>query len=94
MEIYLREETNIYGDDESKKMILQASISCIKRNTSEIELDSDFTAEDYCLQVVVYIEKILKTQRVPIIVGGCFIWIDVQQSVLNRRVDMRVDQVG
>ena len=60
-------------------------------------------------------EKILKTQRVPIIVGGsnsyieklvedpvfmfkykydsCFIWIDVEQSVLNRRVDMRVDQM-
>ena len=33
MEIYLREETNIYGDDESKKMILQASISSIKCNT-------------------------------------------------------------
>uniref|UniRef100_A0A3Q7ITV6 Isopentenyltransferase n=1 Tax=Solanum lycopersicum TaxID=4081 RepID=A0A3Q7ITV6_SOLLC len=75
----------------------------------------DFTAENFCLQAVVYIEKILKTQRVPIIAGGsnsyieklvedplfmfkhmydsCFIWIDVEQSVLNRRVDMRVDQV-
>uniref|UniRef100_M1DBG6 Isopentenyl transferase IPT4 n=1 Tax=Solanum tuberosum TaxID=4113 RepID=M1DBG6_SOLTU len=30
---YLREEKNIDGDDESKKMILQASISSIKRNT-------------------------------------------------------------
>ena len=30
---YLREETNIDGDDESKKMILQALISSIKRNT-------------------------------------------------------------
>ncbi|XP_069146889.1 adenylate isopentenyltransferase 5, chloroplastic-like [Solanum lycopersicum] len=81
----------------------------------EIEPDSDFTAEDFCLQAVVYIEKIQKTQRVPIIVGGsnsyieklvedpvfmfkykydsCFIWIDVEQSVLNRRVDMRVDQM-
>ena len=29
---YLREETNIDGDDKSKKMILQASISSIKRN--------------------------------------------------------------
>ncbi|XP_069146908.1 adenylate isopentenyltransferase 5, chloroplastic-like [Solanum lycopersicum] len=60
-------------------------------------------------------EKILKTQRVPIIVGGsnsyieklvedpvsmfkykydsCFIWIDVEQSVLNRRVDMRDGQM-
>nr|XP_025883815.1 adenylate isopentenyltransferase 7, mitochondrial-like [Solanum lycopersicum] len=33
MDRYLREETNIYGDDESKQMILQASISSIKRNT-------------------------------------------------------------
>ena len=33
MERNLREETNIYGDDESKQMILQASISSIKRNT-------------------------------------------------------------
>ena len=67
------------------------------------------------MQAIIYIEKILKTQRVPIIVGGsnsyieklvedpvfmfkykydsCFIWIDVEQSVLNRRVDMRVDQM-
>ncbi|XP_069146891.1 adenylate isopentenyltransferase 5, chloroplastic-like [Solanum lycopersicum] len=81
----------------------------------EIEPDSDITAEDFCLQSVVYIEKIQKTQRVPIIVGGsnsyieklvedlvfmfkykydsCFIWIDVEQSVLNRRVNMRVDQM-
>uniref|UniRef100_A0A3Q7ITQ0 Adenylate isopentenyltransferase n=1 Tax=Solanum lycopersicum TaxID=4081 RepID=A0A3Q7ITQ0_SOLLC len=159
MDRYLREETNIYGDDESKQMILQASISSIKRNThvfkedreedideawrntvfqpcldiqsvlnrrvdmrddqmvkaGEIEPDSDFTAEDFCLQAVVYIEKILKTQCVPIIVGGsnsyieklvedpvfmfkykydsCFIWIDGEQSVLNRRVYMRVNQM-
>ena len=33
MASYLREEKNIDGDDESKKMILQASISSIKRNT-------------------------------------------------------------
>ena len=30
MDRYLREETNIDGDDESKQMILQASISSIK----------------------------------------------------------------
>uniref|UniRef100_M1DUN7 ATP binding protein n=1 Tax=Solanum tuberosum TaxID=4113 RepID=M1DUN7_SOLTU len=30
---YLREEKNIDGDDESKKMILEASISSTKRNT-------------------------------------------------------------
>ena len=67
------------------------------------------------MQVIIYIEKILKTQRVPIIVGGsnsyiekhvkdhvfmfkykydsCFIWIDVEQSVLNSRIDMGVDQL-
>ena len=33
MERYLREETNIDRDDESKKMILQSSISSINRNT-------------------------------------------------------------
>ena len=81
----------------------------------EIEPDSDFTAEDFCLKSIVYIENILKTQCVPIIVGGsnsyieklvedpvfmfkykydsCFIWIDVEQSVLNRRVDTRVDEM-
>ena len=33
MDRYLREETNLDGDDESKQMILQDSISSIKRNT-------------------------------------------------------------
>ncbi|KAG5609629.1 hypothetical protein H5410_020910 [Solanum commersonii] len=33
MDRYLREETNIDKDDESKKMILQSSIANIKRNT-------------------------------------------------------------
>ena len=32
MDRYLREETNIDGDDESKQMILQASISSIKHS--------------------------------------------------------------
>ncbi|KAG5609638.1 hypothetical protein H5410_020919 [Solanum commersonii] len=75
---------------------------------SEIERDFNFTVELFCLQAIVYIEKFLKPQRVPIIVGGLnsnteklvedsvfmfkykydifFIWIDVEQSVLNRRV--------
>ncbi|KAG5610235.1 hypothetical protein H5410_021516 [Solanum commersonii] len=83
--------------------------------SGEIEPDCDFIAEDFCLQAIVYIEFFLKTQRVPIIVGGtnsfieklmedpvfifkykydtCFIWIDVEQLILNRRVDMRVDQM-
>ncbi|KAG5609608.1 hypothetical protein H5410_020889 [Solanum commersonii] len=73
----------------------------------EIEPDSDFTTEDFCLQD--------KTQRIPIIVEGSdsyieklvedpvfkfkykydtyFIWIDVEQPFLNRRVDMRVDEM-
>ena len=81
----------------------------------EIGPDSDFTVEDFCLKSIVYVENILKTQCVPIIVGGsnsyieklvedpvfmfkykydsCFIWIDVEQSVLNRRVDTRVDEM-
>ncbi|WMV24943.1 hypothetical protein MTR67_018328 [Solanum verrucosum] len=80
----------------------------------EIEPDYDFTAEDFCLQAIVYIIFFLKTQLVSIIVGGlnsyiekfvenhvfmlkykydtCFIWIDVKQSILNHRVDMRVDE--
>ena len=33
MDRYLREETNLDGDDSSKQMILQALISSIKRNT-------------------------------------------------------------
>ncbi|WMV07701.1 hypothetical protein MTR67_001086 [Solanum verrucosum] len=81
----------------------------------EIEPDSNFTAEDFCLKSIVYIEIFLKTQCVRNIVGGsnsyfeklledpvfmfkykydsCFIWIDVEQSVLNRRVDTRVDEM-
>uniref|UniRef100_M1DHY3 Isopentenyltransferase n=1 Tax=Solanum tuberosum TaxID=4113 RepID=M1DHY3_SOLTU len=81
----------------------------------EIEPNSEFTAEDLCLESILYIEFFLKTQCVPIIVGGsisyieklvekpmfmfkykydsCFIWIDVEQSVLNRRVDTRVDEM-
>uniref|UniRef100_A0A3Q7JL49 Uncharacterized protein n=1 Tax=Solanum lycopersicum TaxID=4081 RepID=A0A3Q7JL49_SOLLC len=162
---YLREETNIDTDDEAEQMIIQASISSIKRNTRMLicnQLDkiqrliskkmwsvhhiiatdvfkedfdeawtntvlqkclvilkrflkSDFKAEIFCLQVVVYIQKVLKSQRVPIIIGGSnsyiekhlkdpmfmfiykydsfFILIDVEQSVLNNRVDMRVDQM-
>ena len=81
----------------------------------EIEPDSDFTAEDFCLKSIVYVENILKTQCVPIIVGesnsyienlgedpvfifkykydSCFIWIDVEHLVLNRRLDTRVDEM-
>ncbi|KAG5629658.1 hypothetical protein H5410_001375 [Solanum commersonii] len=57
----------------------------IQRSIDEIEPDSNFTAEDFCLKSFVYIEFFLKTQCVPIIVG--------EQSVLNRRVDTRVDEM-
>ncbi|KAG5629945.1 hypothetical protein H5410_001662 [Solanum commersonii] len=59
----------------------------------EIELDSDFTAEDFSLKSIVYIEFFLKTQCVPIIVGGYFIWINVEQSVLNSSVETRVEEM-
>ncbi|KAK6791619.1 hypothetical protein RDI58_010700 [Solanum bulbocastanum] len=54
-------------------------------NAGVIEPDSNFTAEDFCLQAIVYVEKFLKTQSVPIIFGD--------KSVLNRRVDMRIEQM-
>ncbi|WMV07704.1 hypothetical protein MTR67_001089, partial [Solanum verrucosum] len=50
----------------------------------EIEPDSNFTAEDFFLKSIVYREIFLTTQCVPII---------VEQSVLNRRVDTRVDEM-
>ncbi|WMV08010.1 hypothetical protein MTR67_001395 [Solanum verrucosum] len=59
----------------------------------EIEPDSDFMAEDFYMKSIVYIENCLKTQCIPFIVGDCFLWIDVEQSVLNRRVDTRVDEM-
>ncbi|KAG5568418.1 hypothetical protein H5410_064567 [Solanum commersonii] len=68
----------------------------------EIEPDSDFTAEGFCLKSIVYIENILKTQCVPIIVGGSNSYIlwktlyscsNIKQSVLNCRVDTKVDEM-
>uniref|UniRef100_A0A3Q7IUI1 Uncharacterized protein n=1 Tax=Solanum lycopersicum TaxID=4081 RepID=A0A3Q7IUI1_SOLLC len=81
----------------------------------EIEPDSDFTAKDFLFASNDYIEKILKTHRVPIIIRGlnscieklvedhvfmfnykynsCYIWIDVERSILNCRVNMRVDKM-
>ncbi|WMV07757.1 hypothetical protein MTR67_001142 [Solanum verrucosum] len=81
----------------------------------EIDLDSNFTAEELCLKSIVYIEFFLKTQCVPIIVGvsnsyieklvedptflfshkydSSFIWINLEQLVLNRRVHTRVDEM-
>uniref|UniRef100_M1D8B5 Cytokinin biosynthetic isopentenyltransferase n=1 Tax=Solanum tuberosum TaxID=4113 RepID=M1D8B5_SOLTU len=52
----------------------------------EIVPNSNFTAEDICLKSIVYIEFFLKNQCDPIN-------IDVEESVLNRRVDTRVDKV-
>ncbi|XP_049393074.1 uncharacterized protein LOC125857510 [Solanum stenotomum] len=42
----------------------------------EIELDSNFTAEDFCLKSIVYTENFLKTQCVAIIVGGSNSYIE------------------
>ncbi|KAG5608104.1 hypothetical protein H5410_019385 [Solanum commersonii] len=36
----------------------------------EIEPDADFTADDFCIQAIICIEKILKSENIPIIVGG------------------------
>uniref|UniRef100_M1DG79 Isopentenyltransferase n=1 Tax=Solanum tuberosum TaxID=4113 RepID=M1DG79_SOLTU len=59
----------------------------------EFEPDSNFTAEDFCLKSNIYIETILKAQCFPIIVGGPNSYIEKHQSVLNRRVDTRVDEM-
>ncbi|KAK4720376.1 hypothetical protein R3W88_010609 [Solanum pinnatisectum] len=36
----------------------------------KIEPDADFTADDFCIQAIIFIEKILKSGNIPIIVGG------------------------
>ncbi|KAG5610339.1 hypothetical protein H5410_021620, partial [Solanum commersonii] len=67
----------------------------------EIELDSDFTAGYFCLQDIVYIENFVKTQRVQLLLEGQIrilknLWKTLyscsnkKQSILNRRVDIRV----
>uniref|UniRef100_M1DTW7 Isopentenyltransferase n=1 Tax=Solanum tuberosum TaxID=4113 RepID=M1DTW7_SOLTU len=42
----------------------------------EIEPDSDLTAEDFCLKSIVFIENILNTQSVPIIIRGSYSYIE------------------
>ncbi|KAG5568416.1 hypothetical protein H5410_064565 [Solanum commersonii] len=59
----------------------------------QIEPHSDFTAEDFWSNL--YIEKLVED---PVFMfkckyDGCFIWIDVEQSVLNRSLDTRVDEM-
>ncbi|KAG5609644.1 hypothetical protein H5410_020925 [Solanum commersonii] len=60
-------------------------------NAGEIEPDSDFTAEAFCLQTIVYIEIFLKTQCVSIIVGGSNSYIENLYKTLcscsNRNAD-------
>uniref|UniRef100_A0A3Q7JKQ9 Uncharacterized protein n=1 Tax=Solanum lycopersicum TaxID=4081 RepID=A0A3Q7JKQ9_SOLLC len=96
--------TFINNEEFNKKKVIFIMGATGTGKSREIEPDSDFTAEDFCLQDVVYIEKILKTQRVPIIVGWSNSYIEklVEDSVfmfkykyyiLNHRVDMRVDQM-
>ncbi|KAG5629643.1 hypothetical protein H5410_001360, partial [Solanum commersonii] len=57
----------------------------------KIEPDSNFTAEDFYLKSTVYIKIYLKTQCVPMIVGGSNLYIENLwrpiHSVLNCRVD-------
>uniref|UniRef100_A0A3Q7ITK7 Uncharacterized protein n=1 Tax=Solanum lycopersicum TaxID=4081 RepID=A0A3Q7ITK7_SOLLC len=60
-------------DEAWRNTVLQPCLDIVKRFLKsdhhniiierEIEPDSDFTAEDFCLQAIVYIEKILKTQQ-------------------------------
>uniref|UniRef100_A0A3Q7IUI6 Uncharacterized protein n=1 Tax=Solanum lycopersicum TaxID=4081 RepID=A0A3Q7IUI6_SOLLC len=88
--------TFINNEEFNKKKVIFIMRATQMGKFREIAPDSNLTAEDFWLHVVVHVEKILKAQRVPIIVGGsnfCFIWIEVEQSVLNRRFDMRVDQM-
>ncbi|KAG5629914.1 hypothetical protein H5410_001631 [Solanum commersonii] len=64
----------------------------------EIESDFDFTTQ--CVPIIVggsnsYIEKLVED---PVFMfkykyDSCFIWIDVEQSVFDRRVDTRVDEM-
>ncbi|KAG5629947.1 hypothetical protein H5410_001664 [Solanum commersonii] len=105
----------------SKKMQLYKGLEIVTNNITytekqgEIEPDSDFTAKDFYLKSIIYIEFFWKIQCVPIIVGrsnsyiekhvedpvfmfkykcdSYFIQIDVEQSILNRRVDTRVDEI-
>ncbi|OIT22907.1 adenylate isopentenyltransferase 5, chloroplastic [Nicotiana attenuata] len=42
----------------------------------EIEPEADFTAEDFCCQAVYYIEYVLNSGHIPIIVGGSNTYIE------------------
>ncbi|WMV24959.1 hypothetical protein MTR67_018344 [Solanum verrucosum] len=64
-EIKAKQFEDEYLNEHQKKILL-----------GEIEADSDFTAEDFCLQVIFDIEIFLKTQCVPIIVGGSNLYIE------------------
>ncbi|KAG5629642.1 hypothetical protein H5410_001359 [Solanum commersonii] len=63
----------------------------------EIEPDSNFTAEYFCLKSIVYIEVFLKTQCVPNIVGGSNSYIEklVEDPVFmfKHKCDRLVDEV-
>ncbi|XP_049393966.1 adenylate isopentenyltransferase 3, chloroplastic-like [Solanum stenotomum] len=63
----------------------------------EIEPDSKFTAEDFCLKCNIYIEKILNAQSVPIIVGwsNSYIQKHVEDPVFmfKHKYDGLVDEV-
>ncbi|KAG5610249.1 hypothetical protein H5410_021530 [Solanum commersonii] len=66
MDSYLREETNIYEDDDSKKMLLQSLISNIKRERKEV-VDEAWrnTILQSCLDIV---KRFLKSDDHNIII--------------------------
>uniref|UniRef100_M1DF37 Cytokinin biosynthetic isopentenyltransferase n=1 Tax=Solanum tuberosum TaxID=4113 RepID=M1DF37_SOLTU len=58
--------------------ITHAEKQCVRHFLlGEIEQKSNFTAEEFCLKSIVYIEIFLKTQCVPIIVGGSNLYIEI-----------------
>uniref|UniRef100_A0A3Q7IUM8 Uncharacterized protein n=1 Tax=Solanum lycopersicum TaxID=4081 RepID=A0A3Q7IUM8_SOLLC len=68
--------TFINDDEFKKKKVIFIMGATGTGKSSEIDPYSDFKAENFCLQVVVYIEKILKSQCVPIIVGGSNLYME------------------
>ncbi|KAG5629937.1 hypothetical protein H5410_001654 [Solanum commersonii] len=70
----------------------------------EIELDFDFTTEDFCLKFIVYIEFFLRLNVFQLLLEGQIsilknLWktmcscSNIKQSVLNCRIDTRVDEI-
>ncbi|KAK6790581.1 hypothetical protein RDI58_009662 [Solanum bulbocastanum] len=68
----------------SDKMQVYKGLDIITNKITDIEkqgvphhlLDADFTADDFCIQAIICIEKILKSGNIPIIVGGSNSYIE------------------